>query len=311
MKDSMNTKNFPKVSILMNCYNGERYLHECIESVFHQSFDDWEIVFIDNCSTDNSGEIARSYEPKLKYFKTNYNISLGEARAFGIDKCNGEYLMYLDVDDRYHKNTINILLNEIIGTNNLIVYAGHRNINHFGDVIGKYKPKPKSGKIFSDLLSQFDIPTASLIMNLSKYKEFGYKYDKEVKVSSEYNLFMKLSVLNNFKCIRGEIVDYRIHADATTFQNQEYASRDRIFTLEKIISEHPDIVLKFPLQFKEAFARADYYKARTHIEKNELVLARKIMRKHIFLSLKYMFVYSILFFPETIRKYIFTKKYNI
>ena len=299
------------VSILMNCYNGEKYLSEAIDSVFMQSFTDWEIIFVDNCSVDNSAEIAMGFGPKVKYFKTLANVPLGEARAFGIEKCAGQYLMYLDVDDRYHKNTVRTLLAEIEESSNLVVYAGHKNIDHSGKVIGSYKPRPKSGKIFASLLSQFDIPTASMIMNLEKYRGLGHTYDSEIVVSSEYNHFLQLSVANDFKCISGEIVDYRIHADGLTAEKQSYAFQDRIFTLEKIISQNPGILLQYPREFKEAFARAEYYKARTYVEENDLPQARKIMRKTILVSKKYLAVYLLLFMPETIREYILRKKYSI
>jgi glycosyltransferase involved in cell wall biosynthesis len=295
----------------MNCYNGEKYLSEAIESVFMQAFTDWEIVFVDNCSIDNSEKIATSFGSKLKFFKTPANVPLGEARAFGIEKCIGKFLMYLDVDDRYHENTVSTLFAEINGSNNLVVYAGHKNIDHSGNVIGAYKPRPKSGNIFASLLSQFDIPTASMIMNLDKYRDLGHTYDKEIVVSSEYNHFLQLSVYNDFKCISGEIVDYRIHAGGLTTEKQSYAFQDRIFTLEKIISQNPGVLEQFPKEFKEAFARADYYKARTYISKNDMRQARQIMRKNVFVAKKYLLVYLLLFFPKTIREYIWRLKYSI
>ena len=59
-----------KVSVLMNCYNGEKYLREAIDSVYAQTYPDWEIIFIDNVSTDNSALIAKSYDSRLRYYKT-------------------------------------------------------------------------------------------------------------------------------------------------------------------------------------------------------------------------------------------------
>ena len=103
-----------EVSILMNCYNGEQFLKQSIESVFKQSYTNWKIFFVDNCSEDGSEEIAKSFGEKIHYHRTKKNVSLAEARAFGIKKCTGKYLMFLDVDDRYQPNTIKILLNEII-----------------------------------------------------------------------------------------------------------------------------------------------------------------------------------------------------
>ena len=55
------------VSIIMNCYNGQRYLKEAIDSVYQQDFQDWEIIFWDNVSDDSSAKIAKAYDKKLKY----------------------------------------------------------------------------------------------------------------------------------------------------------------------------------------------------------------------------------------------------
>ena len=59
------------VSIIINCYNSDEYLSEALDSVFAQSFSNWEVIFWDNNSTDKSAKIARSYGNKLKYYKSN------------------------------------------------------------------------------------------------------------------------------------------------------------------------------------------------------------------------------------------------
>ena len=89
----------PKVSVVMNCFNSERYLREAIDSVFAQTYSDWEIVFWDNASTDNSARIAKSYGPRLKYYRGDENVSLGEARNYALGKARGEYIAFLDCDD--------------------------------------------------------------------------------------------------------------------------------------------------------------------------------------------------------------------
>ena len=59
----------PLVSIIVNCYNGEKYLQDAINSIYAQSYQNWEIVFWDNNSNDNSAEIAISFDKKLRYYK--------------------------------------------------------------------------------------------------------------------------------------------------------------------------------------------------------------------------------------------------
>ena len=74
--------NTPLVSILMNCYNGEKYLKEAIDSIYNQTYDNWEIIFWDNASTDETANIVKSYDHKIKYYLAAKTSPLGEARNF-------------------------------------------------------------------------------------------------------------------------------------------------------------------------------------------------------------------------------------
>ena len=71
----------PKISVVMNCHNGASFLEESIQSVFNQTFTDWEIIFFNNFSTDNSEEIAHSFGNKVKVFNSRKLLNLGHARA--------------------------------------------------------------------------------------------------------------------------------------------------------------------------------------------------------------------------------------
>ncbi len=299
-----------KVSILMNCYNGEAYLKEAIDSVYSQSFKDWRIVFIDNCSTDRSAEIAKSYGSKLEYYKTEKNIPFGAARNYGLQRCHGVYASFLDVDDVYYDNTLETLVNEIEDTDYLLVYGGHTNIDSSGSVIGSYTPSIKKGRIFKELLLQFDIPTATSILNLSRFQKSRLNYDSNILVSAEYCLFLQLSVKNKFKSIGGEVAKYRIHGASLTSKNLPYLYDDRVYTLDKIIYENTDINNRYLFEFKEAYARADYYKVRFLLSLNKRKEARVLLRKHAFQDVKYFSLYLILFFPKLLQNYIFRKKYS-
>ena len=90
---------FPKVSVLMNCLNGGRYLREAFDSVFAQTYKDWEIIFWDNASTDNSVEIARSYGDRVRVFNSVSTQVLGRARNFAVNQARGKYIAFLDCDD--------------------------------------------------------------------------------------------------------------------------------------------------------------------------------------------------------------------
>lgn len=300
----------PKVSILMNCYNGDRYLKEAIDSIYAQTFLDWKIIFIDNFSTDNSKLIAKSYDEKLEYYQTDKHLSFGEARQFGLSKCDGQFVCFLDVDDVYHNDTIEILLGHIEGSKYSLVYGGHNNIDSSGNLIGKYIPKCKSGHIFPDLLKQFDIPTASTIIDLTHLRESKLFYDPNIVVSAEYCLFLQFSIDYMLKSIGGCLVSYRVHSGSLTTSKLDYLYSDRIYVLKKIISKNNSLESKYLKEFKEAFARADYYKSRSLVSKSKISEARQIMRTHAFGGVKYFLAYIILLLPGFIRNKIFLMKYS-
>lgn len=300
-----------KISILMNCYNGEAYLREALDSVFSQRFHDWKIVFIDNCSTDRSVDILNSYDTeKVEYFKTKENIPFGAARNYGLQKCTGEYIAFLDVDDVYHDNTLQILLNEIEGSDYLLVYGGHNNINSAGESIGLFLPSAKQGSIFRELLLQFDVPTASTMINRERFHECQLSYDSNMQVSAEYCLFLQLSVKNNFKSLEEAIVKYRIHSGSLTSKKLKYLYDDRIYTLNKIIEENDGIQEEYNSEFQEAFARADYYKVQHLLSVNKKKEARKLLRKHLFQDARYFFLNALLYMPSPIWNFILNKKYS-
>ena len=89
----------PLVSIVVNCYNGEQFLKEAINSIYTQTYSNWEIIFWDNVSTDDSATIAQSYDKRLKYHLAHQTTPLGKARALAAGKARGKYLAFLDCDD--------------------------------------------------------------------------------------------------------------------------------------------------------------------------------------------------------------------
>ena len=84
----------------MNCYNSEIYLKESLKSILNQDYKNWELIFLDNHSTDNSKKIFNSFKDKrFKYFRLNKKHPLGIARHKASCKAKGKYLCFLDTDD--------------------------------------------------------------------------------------------------------------------------------------------------------------------------------------------------------------------
>ena len=92
--------NQPLVSVIINCHNGGIYLREAINSVINQTYKTWEIIFLNNASTDNTKDIIFSYQNhKIKYYENAEKVTLGKARNQALNYSNGDYIAILDSDD--------------------------------------------------------------------------------------------------------------------------------------------------------------------------------------------------------------------
>ena len=154
----MNDK--PLISILMNCYNGSRYLIESIESALNQTYQNWELIFWDNCSTDNSYEVFCQYnDTRLRYFKSDVHTGLGMARYQALEKAKGEFIAFLDCDDVWLNSKLEKQIKKFDDKDVGIVIS---NTLFFTDS-GKNKPSfikkyPDEGFIFGQLLKHYYIP---------------------------------------------------------------------------------------------------------------------------------------------------------
>ena len=107
----MTKKTIPAVSIIIPMYNTEKYIGECLDSILAQTFTDFEVIVVDDCSTDNSAAIVESYIPKfdnrLRLIKSKKNSGVCSVpRNVGVRLARGEYLMFVDSDDAITKTAI-------------------------------------------------------------------------------------------------------------------------------------------------------------------------------------------------------------
>ena len=97
--------NTPLVSIIVNCFNGEKYLSEAINSILSQTYNNWEVIFWDNKSTDRSSYIFKRYKDnRLRYYLSEKHSNLSQARVCAIEKSKGDLISFLDVDDYWDEN---------------------------------------------------------------------------------------------------------------------------------------------------------------------------------------------------------------
>ena len=254
----------PFVSFVMNCYNGEKYLHRSLDSILKQTYSNWELVFWDNASTDHSKEMLESYnEPRFKYFRSQENVSLGQARAWAVDVCKGDFIAFLDVDDEWFPEKTAIQVDDMTSDSYVLSYSGVTEIDADNPERRRdYIPQYESGYAFEELLNQFDINLPAAMISRKALIEKGLNFDPFVKASEEYCLFMQLVYEEKVSIIHKSLANYYIRKDSLTNKCIDRWYIERFHTLDRIKESHPEAPEKYKSAFEAAYARGTYYKAR-------------------------------------------------
>ena len=170
----------PLVSIIINCYNGEKYLNQSLESIILQTYKNWEVIFWDNQSTDQSAKIFKKYkDSRFKYYLANsHEKFLYKARNLAIQKATGDFIALLDVDDWWLPNKLEKQISLFDNTKVCLVYG-----NIWYQIQRKNKKKilkrnnlPK-GKILTELLDDYVIRTATMVIRKKCFESLKYNGD--------------------------------------------------------------------------------------------------------------------------------------
>ncbi len=199
----------------MNCYNSSTYLREAIDSVYAQSYRDWEIIFWDNASTDNSAVIAKSYDEKLRYFYAEKTVPLGHARNLAIEKAHGEYIAFLDCDDVWMPEKLEKQIGFLESHDDVaMVYSDILSIDGNGKLIENYLKNQKfhRGHIFEKLLIYNFIAILTVVLRKKILDEVGM-FDASYMIDEDYELFLRISESHKIDFLDAPLAKYRIHGN--------------------------------------------------------------------------------------------------
>ena len=163
------------VSIVTPVYNAERFIEQTIQSVLAQTYTDWELLLIDDCSTDNSGNIIQRYaeqDERIKYHRLQVNSGAAVARNTAIGLAQGEYLAFLDSDDLWVSNKLERQLSYMKANNAAFVFARIRMIDRQGNILKENVPIPSMVN-YKTLLKRTVIATSTVLLDRKRTGNFA------------------------------------------------------------------------------------------------------------------------------------------
>ena len=252
------------MSVIINCLNGERFVKTAIDSVYKQTYKNWEIIFWDNGSTDNTAEIVKRFDNRLRYFKSRKTTILGQARSNATKKAKGDYLAFLDVDDYWKEDKLAKQVNFFLrGDDSLgFVYGKsaiiYTDLNRKPIVWSEYQ-KTHTGNVFYELIKSNFVVFSSLLVDRKKFFACG-GFPADFLNSTDY--YVLVGMARKFKC---EYLDevccyYRVHSNNLSKKQKSLAVLESIkvcsnFLPDKRVSEglknrYADLALVYASELK-------------------------------------------------------------
>lgn len=286
----------PLVSIIINCLNCEKYLNKAIKSVLDQTYNNWEIIFLDNNSKKLIKNLLNEYkDSRIKYFKNNKTTSLFEARNIAISKTNGDFIAFLDSDDFWVKDKIKSQISIFNDKEVNLIYSKAWVIEENNNKRINIRKKLPSGYILDDLLLNENFICFSSIMirkeSLNLSKDI---FNSSFEVSGDYDFLLRFAYKNYFYCINEPLVFYRIHENNlsklgyTKLLNENYKIYDQLLS-DGNISKNKN--LNFFYQ-NILFIEGRYYAI--YGEKKEAFKKMLIMN----IGIKKIKLFALIFFPN-------------
>ena len=277
MNQNLINKN-PLISVIINCYNGEKYLKEAINSVLKQTYKNWEIIFWDNQSSDKTASILKSYKDKrIKYYYAKTHTTLYEARNQAYLKSKGEFLCFLDSDDYYLNNFIKKQLQLFENSD-----VGFSSVNHFYKDEKKkifwvrFKKKMPEGFILDDLLQDYSVCLSSLFIRRSVLPQLKAPFDNNYTYIGDFDLVIRLSA--EFKMARSHepLNVHRLHDNNLSIKNYSIQLKelDNWYNKVKKIKK-----IKNSINFSNIQKLINYKKIIIALHENKINIVMSLLKK--------------------------------
>jgi glycosyltransferase involved in cell wall biosynthesis len=289
----------PLVSIIMNCFNGARYLREAIDSVFIQTYPNWELIFWDNASNDETQAIALSYasDARFRYFRAEVTTPLGAARNLALRQAAGEYIAFLDSDDIYLPETLALQL-DLFGRGPYgMVYGSVIIVDEEGRQLTRRRTRCRSGRILGDLLMRYEISMVGAMVKKSVLEAAGLGFDENLQFSPDYDLFMRVAAQHDVGVLAGVIAKNRRSAGSLSRKTLHVVADEMGHTLNDLQRLYPQALGSSRPAVAAARAKLSYYEAVNQVNLGDYAKARLNLRKVLWHRWEYALIYAALLFP--------------
>lgn len=205
------------VSIIMPTYNSEMYIKKSINSVLRQTYKNWELIIVDDCSTDTTKKIIRSInDERIKLFELTKNQGAAVARNTGLKKARGEFIAFLDSDDLWKPEKLTLQVKYMKKNNYKFTSTNYEEIDEHGDKTGKVI-EAKDKLDYNGVL-KYCPGNSTVVYNA---RELGIFFIPNIRKRNDF--VMWLQVIKKAKCLYGineNLTQYRVRANSLSINKK-------------------------------------------------------------------------------------------
>jgi glycosyltransferase involved in cell wall biosynthesis len=218
----------PKISIIIPTYNRAGLLPQALTSALKQSFSDFEILILDDASTDDTYQRISSFleDPRVRYIKHPQNIGISANRNYGISIAKGTYIAMLDSDDLWLDESKLSRQSEILDTHPDIGIVGTyvKIIDKEGKETGKISTHAADASIRRSMMFRNQFFQSSILMRKETLVDAG-NYDEKIPIWEDYELYLRIGKLHQLRNIPEFLTAYRDHDSNISKESEEKSIR--------------------------------------------------------------------------------------
>lgn len=228
----------PKISIVLPSYNGQKYIRQSIESVINQTFKDWELIVVNDCSSDRTKEIVKEYlskDRRINLINNDMNYKLPRSLNIGFEAARGEYLTWTSDDNLYKPFAVEKML-QFLETNKqyFMVRADMEMIDDMGKRIS-YSPEFRNGSIYMQ-----NYVGACFLYRRQVMEKVG-EYDTALFGVEDYDYWLRAyEIFGEIASISEPLYEYRVHGESVSQTKKSIVDINR----KQMYLKHMDFIVK-------------------------------------------------------------------
>lgn len=241
-------KEMPLVSIVMATYNRADFIDEAIVSVLNQTYSNWELLVLDDASTDNTSSIVKTYQgqdKRIKYFPAEKNQGITKNRNRAFNLAIGEYMAVLDSDDMWSANDKLEKQIDFLEKNKDYVLVGTQVevIDEQDKKISEFKYKTKDAEIRKNLLLRNQFTHSSIVWRRSADSDITY--DQSLPIWEDYELILRMGLTGKLFNLDQIMTSYRKHSQSISAKNKSLGVKVHLDIIKRYKNSYPNYTLSW------------------------------------------------------------------